>query len=229
MKKKKLSTQYDNSAKKYDKLHLVENKKSTSDFFRTMLKHLEETNGLRLLDLGCGSGREFEFYLKKGFQCSGLDTSSEMLALVNKTFPSVTTYCANFQKVKFYQEGVFDVIVSKWAIQTARKIESVYEMVEKLLVSKGYFIFLTVHPIRHFLEKKKSGKNYFKQEVVASEIFNKQITVYEPTHTMQEYLSPYFLEHFELLEIKEDYEFPAAEQIGGGVYPTHLIVVARKK
>jgi hypothetical protein len=32
-----------------------------------------------------------------------------------------------------------------------------------------------------------------------------------------------------LIELVEDYEFPAAEQIGGDIYPTYLIVVARKK
>lgn len=236
MKKKNLEKQYNSSARNYNQLHVGENKKSTEIFFKIIAEHIKKTKvrGRRnLLDLGCGDGTDFEHYSKQGFKCFGIDASSKMLSLAKKNFPNVWTEQASFAKPQTsfrVHPGInFNVIVSKWAIQTAKDIQSVYENVNHALAQKGYFIFLTVHPLRQFLEKKKLGKNYFKQEIVASEIFNKQITVYEPTHTLQEYLSPYFLKHFEVLEIKEDYEFPAAEQIGGDIYPTHLIVVARKK
>lgn len=231
MKKKKLEKQYDPHAEKYTDLHIGENQKSTNQFFELVEKHStrSDTLDLQLLDLGCGAGTDFDFYQSLGFVCHGIDASSEMCALAHKKYPQTSIVECQFDKKTIFPKESFGVIVSKWALQTTPNIQTVYAEVVRLLAEGGSFIFLTVHPLRQFLEKKKSGKNYFKQEIVASEIFNKQITVYEPTHTMQEYLSPYFLEHFELLEIKEDYEFPAAEQIGGDIYPTHLIVVARKK
>ena len=238
MKKKKLETQYNSSAKNYDDLHIGENKKSTSQFFETVLNHVKPYKNKKklhtLLDLGCGAGSDFDFYSNHGFWCCGVDSSSKMLSLVKNNFPEVRVHQADFSKAgsipfRGYSDLGFKIVTSKWAFQTARNIQGIYENVHRILIPKGYFIFLVVHPFRQFLEKKKSGKDYFKKEIVASEIFNKKITVYEPTHTMQEYLSSYFLKHFEVLEIKEDYEFPAAEQIGGDIYPTHLIVVARKK
>ncbi len=240
MKKKNLSTQYNNSAKNYEELHTGENKKSTGIFLNIVLRYIEkiqtiehERSLVHLLDLGCGSGTDFELYSKqRKVCCFGLDASQEMISLVEEKFPKkIILECEDFSQknIRPFKGFHFQLIVSKWALQTAEDLSIVWENVDRLLVRDGYFIFLTVHPLRQFLEKKKSGKDYFKQEIVASEIFDKQITVYEPTHTMQDYLSPYFLEHFELLEIKEDYEFPAAEQIGGDIYPTHLIVVARKK
>jgi len=229
-KKKDLEKQYNPFAEKYTGLHVGENHTSTDVFFKIVAKYLSTMDySKRLIDLGCGAGTDFDFYSKQHCLCAGVDSSLEMVTLAKQKNRGVIIREESFSGKTTFQRSSFNVAVSKWAVQTAERIDDVYRYVNEVLVSQGYFIFLTVHPLRQFLEKKKSGKDYFKQEIVASEIFNKQITVYEPTHTIQEYFSPHFLEHFELLEIKEDYEFPAAEQIGGDIYPTYLIVVARKK
>lgn len=223
-----LDKQYNPLAEQYAKLHLGQNEKSKRDFFENIEVLVPHKNN-NLLDLGCGAGNDFDFYESLGFKCHGIDASGEMCELARRNHPRAEISEGRFDQDMPFPDNAFGMIVSTWAMQTAPNIENIYEEVERLLVKEGYFAFLTVHPIRQFLEKKRKGKNYFEQEIVASEIFNKRITVHEPTHTLQEYLSPCFLGRFEVLEVKEGYEFPAAEQIGGDIYPTYLIVVAQKK
>lgn len=114
-------------------------------------------------------------------------------------------------------------------MQTSAEIAPIYDEAARLLKKGGHFAFLVTHPIRQFIEKKKTGKDYFKKEIVESVIFAGAITVYEPTHTLREYLGKDFTKHFSLIALEEGPEFPAAEKIGGDNYPTYLIIVAQKK
>jgi ubiquinone/menaquinone biosynthesis C-methylase UbiE len=166
MKKKKLETQYNTSAKNYHQFHVGENRKSTEIFFEIISKYIKPTKGKwrrTLLDLGCGSGSDFKHYLEQGFVCYGVDSSKKMLAMVEKSFPEIPTRRSDFSKPfsipfrNFTDEG-FSLVVSKWAMQTAKEIQPVYENVYRVLVSSGHFIFLVVHPLRQFLERKNQGK-----------------------------------------------------------------------
>lgn len=225
---KKLEKQYNQFAGKYTDLHVNENHGSTDVFFNIIKKYFPEKGKQHLLDLGCGAGSDFNFYLSNNFVCAGADTSSEMCLLAKQAEPRLDIRNEDFSQTSFDNES-FHFVTTKWALQTSEEIEPVYKEVHRVLVPLGYFCFLTVHPLRQFLEKKHKKKNYFKQEIVESLIFDKQIKVHEPTHTLEEYLSAWFLKHFDLIHLHEGYEFPSAEQIGGDTYPTYLIVIAQKK
>ena len=179
------------------------------------------------IDLGCGPGDIIEHLQGKNISCAGVDSSSEMVTLAKQN-TGADIRCEDFADTSFENES-FDLITSKWAMQTSAEIDPIYREAYRLLKPDGYFVFLVVHPIRQFLEKKKVGKDYFKKEIIDSVIFDGAITVYEPSHTLKEYLSETFLSLFILKGIDEGYEFPAAEQIRGDIYPTYLIITAQKK
>lgn len=231
MRNKHLSKQYEQVVSKFDLSNQAMNKKSCSTQRRLLhtyvLSKLEKP--LRILDLGCGAGDDLKFFENKGFLCAGVDSSKEMCKISGSRIPKADIRNENFTCRMSFKDQYFQLIISKWAMQTAGNILPIHKEVYRLLESGGYYGFLVVHPLRQFLEKKHQKKDYFKKEIVESHIFDKQIIVYEPTHTMKEYLSPWFLKHFALIHLHEGYEFPAAEQIGGDVYPTYLIVIARKK
>lgn len=242
-----METQYDSKASHFTKLNGDENQKSTLEFFEMVIRSIlvPRTNRLgkgplmsgQVLDIGCGPATDAQFYRSLGLRYWGIDSSVNMCKIARKN-----PHVHKIGRCDFTQEGAirhfsqahgFDVVVSKWALQTASDLSVLFREVHKNMWVEGRFIFLVVHPLRQWLEKVPSSehrtRNYFEKTTVASHIFNKQLTVYEPSHTVQEYIGPSFLEFFELLEIREGYEFPAAEQIGGEIYPTYLIVSAKKK
>lgn len=223
--------QYNKSAKVFNDFYLnQEAHQSTDAFFESISPAIfSEMKNKKVLDLGCGAGADAQFYTKHGCQYYGIDTSSEMCLLAKNNSTVVDIKNESFSKTISHEDKKFGMIVSKYAMQTARKVQPIYNEAYRMLDDHGYFIFLIVHPMRQFLEKKKSGKNYFDQEFVESIIFNGKITVTEPTHTLSEYLSADFLKKFSLINIKEGYDFPNSEQIGGDIYPTYLIITARKK
>lgn len=226
MKDTNLSLQYNNVAHEFEAQFGEMNKKSVVAL-NTVLEPLLTGNVKNAIDLGCGLGDMILYLKTKGITCAGVDSSHEMARMaMNNTGADIRL--KDFRYTTFSSQ-TFDLVTSKWAIQTIDWIDDVYMEAARLLKKGGYFVFLTVHPIRQFLEKKKPGKDYFKKEIVDSIIFDGAITVYEPSHTLKEYLSETFLSLFTLKGIDEGYEFPAAEQVGGDIYPTYLIITAQKK
>lgn len=193
----------------------------------TVLEPLLMSNIKIALDFGCGLGDMIEYLQNKNIVCAGVDSSVEMVQKAKANTGS-DIRCEDFAKTSF-ESNSFDLIISKWAMQTSPDIDPIYEEAARLLKNDGHFVFLVVHPLRQFLEKKKQGKDYFKKEIVDSVIFDGAITVHEPSHTLKEYLSETFFKLFTLIGIDEGAEFPAAEQVGGDIYPTYLIIVAQKK
>ncbi len=224
-------TQYNKNAKEFTEFYLGnEAHQSTDAFFKVFsAETFSNLKNKKVLDLGCGPGADAAFYASQGFSYYGLDASKEMCGLAQQSRDVVEARNESFSGKTSYGERQFGLVVSKYAMQTASRIQPIYEEVHRLLDDKGLFCFLVVHPFRQFLEKKKQGKDYFKSEVVKSVIYGGKIIVSEPTHTLAEYLSRDFLEKFSLIEVREGSDFPNSEQIGGDIYPTFLIVVAQKK
>lgn len=223
--KNNLSTQYNNVASEFNSVFGEMNAPSVEAFNATLEPYL--ANSKTAIDFGCGIGDIIIYLQSRGIVCSGVDSSSEMIAHAKQIVES-DIRCEDFAKTSF-ESNSFDLVTSKWAMQTSPNIAPIYDEAARLLKSGGHFVFLVVHPLRQFIEKKKQGKDYFKKEIVESIIFDGAITVYEPSHTLMEYLGKDFIKHFSLIDLVEGAEFPAAEQIEGDTYPTYLIVVGQKK
>lgn len=221
-----LNKQYNTVVEDYRKVFSEMNKQSIIAL-NTALESILIKSISNAVDFGCGLGDMIEYLQSQNITCAGVDSSSEMVALAKRN-TGADIRCEDFAYTSF-EDRSFDFVTSKWAMQTSAEIDPVYKEAHRLLKKDGYFVFLVVHPIRQFLEKKKVEKDYFKKEIVDSIIFDGAITVHEPTHTMKEWLSETFLSLFTLKSLDEGAEFPAAEQIGGDIYPTYLIITAQKK
>ncbi len=223
--------QYNKTADEFNEFYDNQEAHVSTDAFFSVItnKVVSDSKNKKVLDLGCGPGKDSIFYTQKGFTYFGVDTSVEMCALAKKDKNVSDIRNESFSSKMSFEDKQFGLIVSKYAIQTAPDIKPIYQEVSRILDDEGYFVFLVVHPMRQFIEKKKQGKDYFKKELVESIIFDGKITVVESSHTLGEYLNADFLKKFSLVDIKEGYDFPASEQINGDVYPTFLIVVSQKK
>ena len=217
--------QYNHQAKSYANSTLKYNRYSRKLFYNLIDSNLKNKN---LLDIGFGEGYDFIEYSKRGAILNGVDSGEEFVKNVKRRFPSANIKLGKMEKLPF-KDNSMDYVVSKYAIQTSKNIPRVLREITRVLKPNGILVYLAVHPMRQFLEKKKNKNcNYFLQEIVESKFFEGKITAKEPSHTMNEYLSEEFFKNYKMLLFTEQPEFPAAERINGHNYPVFFIVKARK-
>lgn len=216
--------QYDAFAKKYSEVFVDNNQDSITAYFRHLDIPLE---GKAVLDLGCGDGYDLSQIKLKKASIFGIDASEEMVKLAQHKNPEGMIKVGLFEDIPF-QDHLFDVVISKWAFQTSANIDPIFHEIARVMKPNGQLIYLSGHPIRQFIEKKRKGKDYFKKEIVESVFFDGLVTAKEPSHTLNEYLSPTFFQYFTLESYEEGYD-SGAEKVDGDIYPSYFIIKARLK
>jgi SAM-dependent methyltransferase len=94
--------------------------------------------GMRLLDAGCGNGRNLNYFFKSGFDVYGADQSAELIDQVQALAASLA---ANLSPKNFRVEPVdsmsfgdddFDVVVSSAVLHFSRDEDHWYRMVREM-------------------------------------------------------------------------------------------------
>lgn len=67
--------------------------------------------GGRILDVGCGSGRDCAYFVKKGFETTGVDLSDKLLEIARTSAPGATFLKQDIRNLSFPQNS-FDGIWS---------------------------------------------------------------------------------------------------------------------
>jgi ubiquinone/menaquinone biosynthesis C-methylase UbiE len=223
-----LATQYDGFAATFSAVHDL-GEGSNRDNRAVFYGHIDFIRpGMKVLDLGCGDGLDIEYYRKLGADVYGLDGSQQLVAIARARNPGAEIVKGDFTKKFPYEDNFFDVVLSKYAIQTAKDMDPCFTEVARVLKPHGTFLYLVTHPFRQFMERKDLAGDYFDQTIVDSHILNDTVVVQEPTHTLNEYFDPCFLARFELQMFDEQWD-AAAEQIHGGKYPGYFIVKATRR
>ncbi len=218
------SKQYNAFADKYSEIFAENNQDSITAYFRQFDFSLE---GKKVLDLGCGDGFDLQEMKRRGAIIYGIDASEEMVRLAKEKHTDGHIQIGYFDQIPL-PDASMDVVISKWALQTSPEIDPIYKEIARVLKPGGTLVYLSSHPIRQFIEKKRKGKDYFKKEIVESIFFGGQVTAREPSHTLNEYLSPLFFNHFALMSYEEGFD-SGAEKVDGDLFPSYFILKATRK
>jgi len=226
MKDTKLKKQYNKVSDIYADVYYQQNQQSRNAFYKILGKNLK---GKKLLDLACGDGLDIHNYSKLGADIHGIDMSEEFIAKAQVNNPKFAENMkvADFEGTKLPKSS-FDIVTCKYAAQTSKRIDKIFDEAHRLLRPHGEFIILVTHPLRQYVERLGNKKNYFRQKIVNSVIFDGAMTVREPTHTFFEYFSPEILRKFDLHHFDEGHD-TAAEQIGNDVYPGFMVMKFKKR
>lgn len=217
---------YNEFAKEYESLTEKE-EQITRVNFRGLFDN--SVNGKLILDVGCGSGYDAEFFAQKGATVYGIDISEREIEIakekVNGNF-----VVGNMNNLP-YSDNIFDFVFSVYALQASDNI--VQAMNEMIRVAKpgAQILILTKHPFRNLLESYKNDdkKDYWEKRNVTSYIFNKKIKLSEPGHTIADYLNSSILQKVKLELFIEKNDFPASDQVIPELnYPTYMIIKLRK-
>jgi len=219
---------YNKFARKYEKL-TEKIEKSTRNHTYSLIKGTLKEKCL--LDVGCGSGCDAEFYKKNGAKVYGIDISKKEILIARKKIISGKFKIGNMNSLP-YKNETFDIVVSTYALQASNNvIKAINEMI-RVAKPNAQILIVTKHPTRNLLEGyvNNNKKDYFEKRLVTSYIFNKKIKLSEPGHPMMEYLDSSILKKAELEIFEEHIDFPASEQVIKGMnYPTYMILKFRKK
>lgn len=128
----------------YDE-HMMTDMIDAKEVYTFTAQALPVKEGCKLLDLGCGTGLELEFYfpLCPTAQVTGIDLSQGMLSRLGEKFPGkdLTLIQGSYFQVPF-GENVFDAAVSVESLHHFTKEEKIplYAKVRAALKEGGYFL-----------------------------------------------------------------------------------------
>lgn len=226
--KDNIAVQYNNFYDLYSTQVAEQDKSSNALFFGAL--DFDLSNKM-ILDIGCGDGTVLNLFAQKGANTFGVDPSIKFLEKAKSINPK-GTFMQGVGEALPFSDNQFDVIVSKWAMQTCTNVPKVLQESARVLKPGGIFVFLTKHPMQQWLEKIRDygkGANYYTQQIVTSNIYEGTIQLQEPSHTLGEYLNKDFFRDFEVIEFIEESDFPASEQFDKNIYPSFLLIKAVKK
>jgi ubiquinone/menaquinone biosynthesis C-methylase UbiE len=216
--------QYNNFSKKFSKAQSERNQASKEIMYEFVGSDLKNKS---ILDLCCGDGIDADYYSSLGAKVSGLDASGELISLAENNYSHIDFIVGLAEELP-YENDTFDAVYSKYAIMTSKNMKPIFDEAYRVLKKGGVLVYLVVHPLRQFMERKNNNEDYFCQKYVESILFNGEVTVKEPTHTFNEYFNLDFFSKFEVVDYREIFD-KDAESINGNVYPGFFIVKALKK
>lgn len=136
----------------------VENTRNV-DFHLIQDEFLEKLpTGARILDLGCGSGRDTKYFLERGYEVDAIDGSKELCALASE-YTGIPVKCQLFQELD--ETRKYDGI---WACSSllhlsVEELDDVLYRIEKALKPQGilymsfkYGVFEGERNGRYFLD-----------------------------------------------------------------------------
>ena len=85
----------------------------------------------KILDAGCGGGRNLKFLFDLGFQIEGCDLSENHFSNIKRKLPSIKLKVANLNNLP-YQENEFDYIICNAVLHFANSEEEFKTMIKEL-------------------------------------------------------------------------------------------------
>ncbi len=115
-----------------------------------LLSMMGKVKGKVILDAGCGNGYMSRILAEKGAKMTGVDLSSEFIALAKryeKKKPlGIKYYQGDLAKLGMFSSRQFDLAVSVYVVCDVREAEKAIKEIARVLKPKGRFLFLFSHP-----------------------------------------------------------------------------------
>ncbi|MBY9007288.1 MAG: class I SAM-dependent methyltransferase [Candidatus Lokiarchaeota archaeon] len=153
---KKINKAYKYWAETYDN-----DKNLTRDLDHRIIKnHKDLYLNKKILEPGCGTGKNTIQFSNYGESVISFDSSEEMLKLARKknNNKNVCILRHNIKKKWPFQNEYFDVVSINLVLEHLKKIKFTFKESHRVLKRNGYFFLSEIHPIKHL----KGGQAKFK-------------------------------------------------------------------
>lgn len=127
---------YDKIAEEYSRI--FDKDFSDKEFLDKFSSHLEPK--AKILDLGCGTGREAEYLVNKGFSVEGIDLSEKMLEIAKRNYPNLLFRKMDIRELQYDKES-FSAIWAGYSLFHIKKDEFIKTVsdIGNILKPKGIF------------------------------------------------------------------------------------------
>jgi SAM-dependent methyltransferase len=146
----------------------------------------KQLKGLRVLDIGCGSGWYAEQLVKAGCWVTAVDISPRMVELTRqRLLGKAEVIQANIEKpLDFLDANTFDMIIAPLVIHYVEDWHALMREFARVLKSKGLLIFSTNQP--HGAFHLYQLKNYFTPQIIQDHWPSLNVTVQYYHHTLDD-------------------------------------------
>ena len=189
--------------------------RQVNPFAKELLQHFKNPKGLTLLDLGCGDGRDAEFFFHQGFTVTAVDLAEEGIQILHERSPEIHAVTMDIRDVDF-PSASFDVLYAHLAVQYFDDVttRSIFHNMHRML-RPGGSLFAKCKSTRDplFGKGEKVGENMYR--------YGKSNTVMVRHFFTEEYMS-------ELLEEFSEKEVSSSSAVYDGKESAFIDAVARK-
>jgi len=205
-----IESDYNTWADQYDT-----NDNKTRDLDRRVtIQILSKYNFKKILELGCGTGKNTVWLLNKAEKIIGIDFSDNMLEIAKRkvTDNRVTFIKGDINDSWNLADHSVDLITSSLTLEHIDNLFPIFKQANKKLINGGLFFVSEFHPYKQY---KGSGAKFDAENGLV------QLQVY--THHVSEFAENALTNGFEILEIKEFFDDTKED-----AYPRIISFVFRK-
>jgi ubiquinone/menaquinone biosynthesis C-methylase UbiE len=190
-----------------------------------MRELLPSLKNISILDVGCGSGIDIEFFLsQKPKKVAGIDISKELTTIARKRNPDIEIKTGSFRKLPWDTETL-DIVYSKYTLQIDTHISKSLTEVYRVLKKDGLFFLQVTHPVRTL--GLLASHNYFNTKEIIMYPKEGGGSFIEPHHTVSEWINAIIATGFTLQHSEEILNRKAKEYVGT-ITPSAIIFVLKK-
>lgn len=160
-------------------------------------KVLGNTKFRKILELGCGTGKNTEWLRTKADNVSAVDFSEEMLNKAKEKIKSDNVDFIRFNIKKKWKTSrpKYDLVTCSLVLEHIKDINFVFEQAHRVLKKDGLFYIGELHPEKQFLGSKARFEKGKKTVVLDCYI-----------HIISDYTRSAIINHFKCLEIRDWYD-----------------------
>lgn len=168
---------WDGVAKKYSDSYNDIWSKLENEFIAGRLAFIGLAKGVRVLDLGCGTGLGFHLASLSNpeIEYTGIDISIQMLRVLNEKYPNVKTYHSTMSDLGVFSSQTFDCIISVFtAFSYSDNVPKTISEMVRILKTDGKIIISVISrfSLRRILKLKFSNKEKYKSRGISSNGFS---------------------------------------------------------
>lgn len=203
-----VSAAYDRWSQQYDS-----DRNLTRDLDARVLRQSTrlELSGRRVLEFGCGTGKNTEYLAQQAAEVVAMDFSAGMLAVAKRRVPH--------SHVRFVQHDVrepwpvednsVDVVVGNLVLEHVEHLAAVYAQASRVLRNGGQLYLCELHPYRQW----RGGQAHFTEQSSGDTV---QVSAF--VHSVGDYVNAAIDQQFHLTQLGEWLEDDAPE----GAFPRLL-------